>query len=166
MIFLSPDELFEQYIFHSQLLPDNPASWGLTLAHQFHASLSDDCKSSLAHSYTLPDPAGLNTKSLQLLALRTLGTLAVKEQRTLDNDRLRIERACRRMISNTARTNTTQSGEVQPTSPPTQACSLASPAEQTLKTYRLPAKMKATPEGPRPYDEWSGFVSPYSLDFQ
>jgi hypothetical protein len=175
MIYLSPDELFDQYIFHSQLLPDNPASWGLTLAHQFYASLTEDCRANLAVSYLLPDPASLITKSAQLAALRILRTLAVKEQTTLDHDRSRIEKACRRLIGNTRTTthhlettsdpNHSTSRDVQPTTPRGYATAYASPAEQTLKKHRIDPKLIDTPDGPRPYDQDSGFTSPYPVDF-
>jgi hypothetical protein len=43
-ISITPDDLYESYLTLAPMLPTAVASWGLTLAHQYHSALSDDVK--------------------------------------------------------------------------------------------------------------------------
>jgi hypothetical protein len=69
--YLKPDDLFHKYMALSLLLPENVASWGLTLAHQFYATISEDCRNNIERekSCTIPNAATLIAKSNQLHSL-------------------------------------------------------------------------------------------------
>ena len=140
---------------------------GPYLAHQFQSALSDEYKKSLSNCYVLPDPASLTTKSHQLATLRIIHTLAVKEQATINDDRVRIEKAFRRMLGKTSKTETHQydTRNTKQDTTPNQADSYKSPAEQTIQRHHIDPTLVETLGGPRPHDKESGFTSPYPVDF-
>jgi hypothetical protein len=57
----NPDDLFQAFADIATQLSDTTLSWGLTLAHQFHAALRieyrDDIEANDTNHYKLPDPA-------------------------------------------------------------------------------------------------------------
>ena len=59
----TPEELFQSFLAFTPQLPDNPASWGLTLAYQFHSALTEECRTNIetTSKYRLPDAATLLT---------------------------------------------------------------------------------------------------------
>ena len=70
----NPNDLFCAFADITTQLNNTTSSWGLTLAHQFHAALPikyrNNIEANNAKRYQLPDPATLVTKAKQLSALR------------------------------------------------------------------------------------------------
>jgi hypothetical protein len=77
----NPDDLFRAFADIATQLNETTSSWGITLAHQFHAALPteyrEDIEANDVNRYQLPDPAMLTTKAKQLDALRKLRWVAV-----------------------------------------------------------------------------------------
>jgi hypothetical protein len=139
---LTPDELYESYVELVPLLPSVVASWGLTLAHQYHSALSDDLKQRLARAkeYTLPDPAELSTKVCQLAALRTLRRFASLAQRELTDETRTTNRLIQTSLQRNPRTNAANvATPPPPPPPPTTPLALVSPAEATMRRYSPPS---------------------------
>jgi hypothetical protein len=84
----NPNRLFQAFADITTQLNNTTSSWGLTLAHQFHAALPieycEDIKANDVNRYQFPDPATLTTKAKQLAALRTLRWLAVNAKKQLE----------------------------------------------------------------------------------
>jgi hypothetical protein len=170
---MTPDELFDAYNSLVPLLPTTVASWGLTLAHQYHSVLSDELKQRLARNkeYTLPDPAVLLTKVSQLVALRTLRCAASIAQRELSDENRVTYRMIQSSLQRNPRTNVT---DVRPTprppgllSPPEEPdelpelrpLGLLSPAEATIRRH--------SPGGGQTFstDPKTGYISIHPTDF-
>ena len=75
----SPSVLFNGFLTLTSQLPPETSSWGMSLAHQYYSALTPECRKEIEISsdYKLPDPATLQTKNLQLSALRTIRSAAV-----------------------------------------------------------------------------------------
>jgi hypothetical protein len=84
----NPDDLFQDFADIATQVNDNTSSWGLTLAHQFHAALPIEYRNNIeandANHYQLPDPATSTTKAKQLAALCTLRWVAVDAKKRLE----------------------------------------------------------------------------------
>jgi hypothetical protein len=84
----NPANLFHAFADITTQLNDTTSSWGLTLAHQFHAALPikyrEDIEANDVNCYQLPNPATLTTKAKQLAALRTLRWVAVDANKRFD----------------------------------------------------------------------------------
>ena len=69
--------MFQAFADNATQLNDTTSSWGLTLAHQFHAALppeyQEDIEANDVNHYKIPDPATLVTKAKQLETLLALG---------------------------------------------------------------------------------------------
>lgn len=84
----NPDDLYHAFSAIAVQLNDTPSSWGLTLAHQFHAALPveyrEDIEANDANGYQLPDPATLGTKDKQFDAIRKLRWVAIDAKKRLE----------------------------------------------------------------------------------
>jgi hypothetical protein len=115
----TPNDLFLEFMNLALGLPTTVASWGLTLAHQFHAALPEDCRKIIESSrdYTMPDASLLTTKSAQLDALRSARKAAVTASKQIDEELERMQKYAS-LFGNKKPNSMTFSTDEQPSPPP------------------------------------------------
>ena len=177
----STESLFNAFLRLATLLPKEAGSWGLCLAHQYVAALTEECRSNLETQpgFQLPDPSGLSTKESQLSALRTVRTFATSAQHRLDElfrqqslFMVQYAKSMKKTTTFASTSNPPSSGEASHTT----ATTLYSPAESVIRQNSTHATTPYTPipavttittsSGTYPVNPTTGYQSKFTLDFQ
>ena len=183
------EELFSAFLRIATLLPNQAKTWGICIAHQYLAALTDECRSDMEdqHGFQLPDPSELLTKATQLSALRDMRTAATEAQQRLDksfkqhqqfmityNKSTKKAGAYSSTVAITKPAATPDTGTPAiPASFPT-TTTLLSPAEGVIRQHSTssqiqhapPVSTTTTPNGTFPTNPTTGFVSKFTLDFR
>jgi hypothetical protein len=176
---LTPDELFHAYSALTPMLPNDVSLWGLNLVAQFRDALSYELQEAITADtlFHMPLLSSLTTRTLQLEALRSLRTCAVRQHLLI----LKQEKIVHRVLNRTHKhhkpptlsapfsANAPGDSSVPPphdlTGPPedvsTLATVLTSPAETTMNKYKL----SDSSEPVFPIDPATNYQSNFPLGF-